>query len=378
MESVATRRESVQTPALYMAMEVGERQWKLGFTISRGQPVRVRTVPARDLARVAEEIRRAKTRFRVPAELPVFSCYEAGRDGFWIHRALVAMGVDNEVVDSSSIEVKRRARRAKSDKLDVRKLAEMLVRRHEGEKRVWSVLRVPTPAQEDRRQLHRELVTAKRDRGRVVVRVKALLATQGVRVEKRGELPESFAALRMWNGEPLRAGLRERLERERRKARLLDEQIRGLVQERKELLQNASDPAVSRVRTLMRLQGIGIESAWLLSMELFSWRTFRNVREVGAVAGLCPTPYQSGEMRRELGITRAGNREVRAMMVEIAWGWLQYQPQSELAQWYQRRFGSAGPVQKKKGIVAVARRLLIALWKYLEHDELPKGAVLKR
>jgi transposase len=377
METVATRRESVQAPALYMAIEVGERQWKLGFSIGLGQAPRVRTVPGRDLARVGEEIERAKARFRVAAQAPVFSCYEAGRDAFWLHRALVSLGVRNEVVDSSSIEVKRRARRAKSDRLDVRKLTEMLIRHHEGESRVWSVVRVPTPAQEDRRQLHRELTTARRDRGRIVVRIKALLATQGVRLEKRGALPENVGALRLWNGEPLPAGLRARLERERRKAQLLDEQIRDLERQRKDLLKNASDPAVALVRKLLKVRGIGSESAWMLVMELFGWRKFRNVREVGAVAGLCPTPYQSGEMQRELGITKAGNRHVRAMMVEIAWGWLQFQPESALSKWFQRKYGSAGPVQRKKGIVAVARRLLIALWKYLEHGELPEGAVLK-
>jgi len=134
---------------------------------------------------------------------------------------------------------------------------------------------------------------------------------------------------------------------------------------------------LNQVRKLLKLRSIGVETAWLLPVELFSWRKFRNVRELGAIAGLCPTPHQSGTMSRELGITKAGNRYLRAQMIEIAWLWLRYQPQSELARWYTRKYAAAGPAQRKKGIVAMARKLLVALWKYLEHDEIPAGAVLK-
>ena len=376
MEPVATRRESVLAPTLYMAMELGERQWKLGLSIGRGQPARIRAVPARDLSRVAEEIRRAKARFKVAAEAPVHSCYEAGRDGFWLHRALTCKGVHNLVVDSASIEVTRRARRAKSDKLDVRKLLDMLMRYHGGESKVWSVVRAPTPAQEDNRQLHRELMTAKGDRTRIILRVKGLLASQGVPGCGRAVLP-NFAALRLWNGEALRDWLRARLEREVAKLAVVEEQIQALVRERKKLLKNSSDPAVALVRKLLKVRGIGIESAWVLVMELFAWRKFRNGHQVGAIAGLCPTPYQSGAMRRELGISKAGNPRVRALMVEIAWGWVEFQPQSALARWFERKYGAAGSAQRRKGIVAVARRLLVALWRYLEHGELPEGAVLK-
>lgn len=376
MEPVATRRESVLAPALYMAMELGERQWKLGFSIGQGQPARIRNVPARDLARLAEEIQRAKARFKMAAEAPVHSCYEAGRDGFWLHRALSCMGVQNLVVDSGSIEVKRRARRAKSDKLDVRKLLDMLMRYHGGESKTWSVVRVPTPAQEDNRQLHRELMTAKEDRTRIILRAKGLLASQGVPSWGRAVLPK-FAVLRLWNGETLRDGLRARLEREVKKLEAVDAQIQVLVRERKGLLKNSSDPAIALVRKLLKVRGVGIESAWVLVMELFAWRKFSNGNQVGSIAGLCPTPYQSGDMRRELGISKAGNRRVRALMVEIAWGWLQFQPQSALAKWFERRYGTAGSAQRKKGIVALARRLLIALWRYLEQSELPEGAVLK-
>lgn len=377
MDPVTTRTEIPVAPVLYMAIEIGDRQWKLGFSIGMGQRPRIRVVASRDLERLEAEIRAGKARFKVAEDAPVLSCYEAGRDAFWPHRALTRMGVRNIVVDSSSIEVNRRARRAKSDKLDVVKLGEQLIRYHAGEKRVWSVIRVPTPAQEDRRQTQRELMTTRRDRARLVVRIKSLMSGQGVKVGPRGAVPEHLPSLRMWNGEPLPERLLERLEREVAKVRVLDLQIRDLERLRKHWLKSASDPVVDLVRRMLKLRGIGPETAWLLAMELFSWRKFNNGRELGALVGLCPTPHQSGTIRHELGITKAGNRHVRALLVEIAWGWIQFQPQSALARWYAQKYASAGPVQRKKGIVAVARKLLIALWHYVEHEQPIEGAVLK-
>src|SRR5713226_5346636 len=167
-------------PTLYLAFELGNREWKLGCTTGFGQPPRERTIAARDLAALATELSRARQRFGLPAGARVRSCYEAGRDGFWLHRALTQQGVVNLVVDSSSIEINRRARRAKSDRLDVRKLLTMLLRYDAGETRVWHVVHVPTPEEEDRRQLHRELLFTKRDRTRITNRIKGLLAGQGV------------------------------------------------------------------------------------------------------------------------------------------------------------------------------------------------------
>lgn len=378
MDPVTTRKEDTsEAPALYTAIEIGERQWKLGFSIGMGQRPRIRVVASRDLERLEAEIRAAKARFKVSQDSPVLSCYEAGRDAFWPHRALTRMGVRNIVVDSSSIEVNRRARRAKSDKLDVVKLGEQLIRYYRGEKRVWSVVRVPTPAQEDRRQMQRELMTTRRDRARLVVRIKSLMSAQGVKVGPRGTLPEHLPSLRMWNGEPLPERLLARLEREVAKVHVLDLQIRDLERQRKHWLKSANDPAVDLVRRMLKIRGIGPETAWLLAMELFSWRSFRNGGELGALVGLCPTPHQSGTIRHELGITKAGNGQLRALLVEIAWGWIQHQPESKLTKWFEQKYASGGSVQRKKGIVAVARKLLIALWHYLEHDQPIEGAVLK-
>jgi transposase len=376
MDPVTTRKE-VEAPALYMAIEMGDKKWKLGFSIGLGQRPRTRVVEAHELEQLEAEIRAARRRFNVPEAAPVLSCYEAGRAGFWPHRALTNLGVRNVVVDSASIEVNRRARRAKSDQLDVVKLGEQLIRYHAGEARVWKVVRVPTPAQEDRRQLQRELITTRRDRVRAIVRIKSLMATQGVDMRRRGVVPENPSAVRMWNGEPLPERLLQRLEREVAKLRIYDQQIRDLEHQRKHWLKNASDPVVDQVRRMLKLRGIGPETAWLLVMELFSWRTFNNGRELGALVGLCPTPYQSGTINRELGITKAGNGNLRAQLIEIAWGWTQHQPQSALSRWYAVKYASAGPAQRKKGIVAVARKLLIALWRYVEHGTPIEGALLK-
>lgn len=376
MESVATRK-SASSPVLYMAIEIGEAKWKLGFSTGMGQRPRIRVIEARQMNRLQTEILAAKARFKVSESAKVHSCYEAGREGFWPHRALIELGVDNVVVDSSSIEVNRRARRAKSDRLDVVKLCEQLIRHTAGERKVWSVVRVPTVEQEDYRQLQRELMACRRDLARVVVRVKGLLCAQGPRLVRRGSVPDDVASLKRWDGEPLPERLRARLQREAAKAKLLEKQQRELEREREQWLESGSGPMLNQVRKLFKLRSIGVETAWLLPVEIFSWRKFRNVRELSALAGLCPTPHQSGTMSRELGITKAGNRYLRAHMIEIAWLWLRYQPQSDLAEWYRRKYAAAGAAQRKKGIVAMARKLLVALWKYLEHDEIPAGAVLK-
>jgi transposase len=364
-------------PTLYLAFELGNRDWKLDFTTGFGQAPRERTIGARDLPALAAEIVQAKRRFALPAEARVLSCYEAGRDGFWLHRALTVQGVANLVVDSSSIEVNRRQRRAKSDRLDARKLLTMLLRYHTGERRVWHVVHVPTPEAEDRRQLHRELLTTKRDRARVTNRIKGLLASQGIPLATLAHFSTALSALRTGEGRPLGPALRARLEREWTKVLLLTQQIRGLEAARRELLRTGTDPAVRQVRQLLALRAIGPESAWLYVMEFFSWRQFANRREVGALAGLTPTPYQSGDQHCELGITQAGNRLIRAMAIEIAWAWLRFQPESALARWYNARFGHGSSRVRRIGIVALARRLLIELWRYLETGVVPEGAVLK-
>jgi len=372
-----TRPNESTAPAcgLLLAFELGQRSWKLGFTVGMGQRPRIRQIPAGAVGALATEIERAKQRLGLASDAPVISCYEAGRDGFWLHRYLVAMGITNYVVDSSSIEVNRRRRRAKSDRLDVRKLLTMLLRYATGERRVWHVVHVPTPPEEDRRQLHRELLTTKRDRARVTNRIKGLLAGQGVCFATLARFGTELPAVRTWDGTPLPPALTRRLEREWQKVRHLTTQIRALQAERRALLHTSADPAVRQVRQLLALRAIGLESAWLYVMEFFSWRQFANRREVGGLAGLTPTPYQSGDLQREQGITQAGNRLVRAMAIEIAWAWLRWQPESALARWYNARFGHGSSRVRRIGIVALARKLLVELWRYLETGVVPEGAL---
>lgn len=200
---------------------------------------------------------------------------------------------------------------------------------------------------------------------------------QGVRLPVKGDFLKQIEEVRLWDGSPLPRGLRARVEWEYAGLRFVEEQIKELEAERKELIRTSDDPSVEMVRQLMRLRGIGENSSWVFVMEFFGWRRFRNRREIGALAGLAPTPYQSGDETREQGISKAGNRSIRAMAIEIAWGWLRYQPDSDLSRWFNRRFGHGSKRMRKIGIVALARKLLIALWRYVEFGEIPAGAQLK-
>lgn len=364
---------------LCVSMELGEGHWLVGFTAGFGQKVVKRRIAARDKRGLLRQIQSAKESLGLRASCRVVSCYEAGREGFWLHRFLVAQGIENRVVDSSSIEVPRRRRGAKTDRLDLESLLDLLLRDLAGsQKKVWSVVRVPTVEEDDRRHLHRELQSAKRDRARVTNRMKGLLANHGLRLDLRQDVPGKLKRMRQWDGSPLPPGLYSRLLREWERVVFYRELIERLEAERRERLrQAAKDPSVHQVLQLLQLRGIGTNSAWLYVMEFFSWRQFRNRKEVGALAGLTPTPFQSGASQREQGMSKAGNRHVRAMAVEIAWAWLRFQPQSELSRWYQRRFGAGSKRLRKIGIVALARKLLIALWHYLETGLLPEGAELK-
>ncbi len=367
-----------EAPALYLALELSNRSWKLAFSTGHGQKPRFRNVPARDLGALTREIALARTRFGLPDSVPLISCFEAGRDGFWIHRFLVSQpGRHNIVVDSASIEVNRRRRRLKTDRIDARKLLSMLIRYHNGEFRVWSVVHVPSPQAEDARHLHRELLTLKSNRTRVTNRIKGLLAAQGLSVSSLGRgFLDKLDDLRLWDGSALYPQLRQRLEREWIHRCDVSHRIRLIEKlQNQQLEASAPDPALELVRQLMTLKGIGLQSAWLFTFEFFAWRNFQNRREVGALAGFAPTPYQSGDDSFDQGISKAGSAITRAMAIQIAWGWLHFQPNSALTLWYQRRFASGGRRMRNIGIVAVARRLLIELWRFSETGVLPDGAI---
>jgi transposase len=365
-----------EEPVLYLALELGWGSWKLAFATGPGPAPRRREIPARDVARLIDEIAEAKRRLGLPSDCLVASCYEAGRDGFWLHRCLSAHGVKDLVVDSSSIEVNRRRRRAKSDRLDVEKLLTMLLRYASGETKVWSVVQVPTTDEEDARQLHRELIVLQQQATEHVNRIKALLATCGLSMEIDRHFPQRLKELRQWNDAPLSGMMQQRLLREFERLQVANRQARQLEQQRTKEICVVDSPAIRQVRKLLGLKGIGIRSSWLYVHEFFAWRKFKNRKQVGALAGLTPTPYASGQMDHEQGISKAGNRRMRWMAVEIAWGWLHFQPDSALTRWYYARFGRGSSRQRRVGIVALARKLLVRLWKYLETDIPPEGAEL--
>lgn len=374
----ATRKtqDNAEGSALSVALELSRKTWRLAFSDGSARRPRVVSVAARDWERFDAAVAKAKERFGLPREAPVRSCYEAGRDGFWLYRVLLDRGVESIVVDPASIEVNRRRRRAKTDRLDALKLVEQLVRHHRGE-RVWRVVRVPDVADEDARHLHRDLEVLKAERRRHRMRIQSLLFTQGVDRKVGRKFLETLPRLCQWDGQPLPPALQARLVREHERLQKVDEQIRALEKERRALLETSSARSVDKARLMAQLRGLGATSSWVFAMELFGWRRFSNRREVAGAAGLTPTPHQSGTMSREQGISKAGNPRVRTMMIEIAWSWLRHQPDSELSRWFWRRFGHGSSRQRRVGIVALARRLLIALWRLVEFGVVPEGARLK-
>ncbi len=366
---------AAKTGTLYVALELGQDKWHLACATQAAEKPRFRAIPARDLGRLAAEIHKAKERFRLPADAPVRTCYEAGRDGFWVHRALAARGIDNVVVDSSSIEVDRRRKRVKSDPVDAAKLLSLLCRYHAGEHKVWRVVRVPAVADEDRRQLHRGLKDLQRQQTECSNRIQGLLASCGLTAAVNARFRATLAGLRDWAGEPVPAGLQGRLLQEFAVWEAVHAQVCQAGNEQERRLRTGTEPHLDQVRRLMGLKAVGVRTAWVLVNELFAWRGIRNGKELGALVGLTPVPYQSGQSDREQGISKAGNKHVRGLIVEAAWLWLRWQPGSDLSRWYARRFGAGGRRARKVGIVALARKLLVALWRYADRGELPAGAV---
>ena len=306
--STHEQEHSTKSGTLYLALELGQSKWQLAFTTQAGQKPRLRTIKARDRKSLEEEIRSAKQRFCLSEWSRVVSCYEAGREGFWLHRYLESLGVESRVVDSSSIEVNRRGRRPKTDRLDVVKLVTLLVRYDGGEKGAWSVCRVPSPQEEDARQLGRELELLKWERTSHWNRIRGLLAAQGIELGpgSQSQFREWLEEVRLWDGSPLPASLRSRLEREFERLECLEEQIRPLEQRRRDQVAEAKSREEKQVVQLLLLRGIGMNSGWLFVMEFFAWRQFRNRRQVEALSGLAPTPYSSGDgVDHEQGISKA-------------------------------------------------------------------------
>lgn len=349
---------------LFISFELGAKKWLV--LCSDGRRNSRHVVAAGDTGRVLELLARAKDKFKVAAEARTVSCYEAGRDGFWLHRWLEEQGIENLVVDAASIEVSRRVRRAKTDRIDVERLLVKLRRYFAGE-REWSVVRVPSVEEEDLRRLQRERQRLVKERTGHLARLKSLLILHNIR-----ELPR--VGVRAWlQGLALGPWLKQELLREWERLELVERQLETLES------QSAQLPGTqgTQQRQLQSLRALGPVAATTLVTELFGWRRFANRRQLGACAGLVPSPYRSGEMDRDQGISKSGIKRLRPLMVELSWAWLRYQPGSDLSRWYQRRFGAGGKRMRRIGIVALARRLLIALWRFLQDGVIPQGATLK-
>jgi transposase len=363
---------------LLVALELSLSKWRLAMAVAGAERKRCKVIEGGDYSALAKEIMEAKARFGLAPESDVVLCYEAGRDGFAPYRMLTAAGHTVWVIDSSSIEVNRKRRRAKSDAIDAEALLGLLQRYVGGERRALRVIAVPSVEAEDLRQLPREREELLRERRRLLNRMESLVFAQGYRA-----LPGTAGAIGRWLEARVGLGvhLRERLTREVTRLKQVEEQLRAIATEQQALLAvPAAGPGeriIAVARQLQGLCGIAWVSAWVLAAELLGWREFRNRRQVAGALGLVSTPYDSGETQREQGISKAGNHRARALLVQVAWSWLRYQPQAKLSQWFAQRFAHGGKRLRRIGIVALARRLAVLLWRYVTTAELPADVQIK-
>ena len=372
--------------AIFVSLELSRSAWLVtSLSPAGGEKMSKHQLHGGDisglLARFAQL--REKVRARTGRLVPLVIIQEAGLDGFWIHRVLESEGIESHVVDPASIATTRRRRRAKTDRIDGETLVRALLAYKRGEPRVCAMLKVPTPHEEDRRRICRERKTLTAERIEHVNRVKGLLFAQGVREYeplhrcRRARLDE----LETGDGRPLPTHLKAQISRELDRLELLLEQIKAVEAERKAFLAEAAEdrPAAdpTPVAMLMDLKGVGPEFAGVLWSEGL-YRHFSNRRQVAAYAGLAPTPWQSGAIDREQGVSKAGNPRLRTTMIQLAWLWLRHQPSSALSLWFHDRVKRNGGRLRKTTIVALARMLLVAMWKYVSAGVVIDGAVVRR
>lgn len=366
---------SLQTGSVFMAMELSNKKWKLAF--GNGSQERYRSIPARNVEALRAEVKLAKQKLGMAADATVIACYEAGRDGFWIARMLAKEGIRTRIMDPASIEVSRQSRRRKTDRLDAQKLLKVLIRRECGhEEDAFAEVRVPSEQQEADLRLHRERDRLVSESTAHRARIRSLLILHGIEV--RNPATVVMKRLRDWEGKPLSEAWLQELEHEQKRLVEVKQRIDELEKEQARQLDDPQSPGTVKAAKLYRLKAVGVQSTWQLAHECFGWRHFRNRKQVGSFAGLTGTPYDSGESVREQGISKAGNRRVRRTMIELAWSWVRWQPKSALTIWFTNRYVRDGSRRsRRKGIVALARKLLVALWKYVEQDVLPEGALLR-
>jgi len=372
-KAMTTTTTNHDKETIVMAIEVSDANWLLGF--SNGEKKSIRNVKAWDIEHFEKEVEKAKTKLKVDGKAVIHCCYEAGRDGFGIHRYLESVGIHNNVIDPSSIDRDRRWKHKKTDRIDVKKMIELQEMRYYMDNKKYRVVRVPSVEAEDERRLHREWDRLKKERTGHINRIKSLLVMHGIKVKSVQSL--DIVEIRDWANNPLPPMLREEIVREQERLALIEKQIHTIRQKREQRIkhpENRSDEIVCR---LLMLKSIGPQISWTLVKEFFGWRTFKNRKQVGSLAGLTGCPYNSGTMNHEQGISKAGNCQVRTLAIELAWLWLRWQPNSKLSKWYNERFGDSGDRLRRIGIVALARKLLVALWKYIEFGIVPDGAVFK-
>lgn len=378
MKPTRTNYSTLSELVLSVSLELATAAWKVALHDGNRENAAIKTVsagdPAQRLQQVIGEIGKIKAKWGLPEDVRTVVLYEAGQDGFWIARALTALGIEALICDPASVLVSRHARRAKTDRLDAIKLVDTLRRWLAGEHGCMRVIRVPTPEAEAERHLVRDRGEMQKEALQHRDRIRKLLRTVGC--WESDDIADRLAqgTLRCHDGSALPAHLLARLQRECERLALAEQQFNRL---EKELLTQLPKPVQDRVSKLQRLRGVGSVGSVRLTLELF-WRKFQDRRQVGASVGLVPQPFDSGNSHSDQGISKQGNRRVRSLLIEMAWFWLRYQPNSAISRWYAQRIGDGKSKRNKRiAIVAVARRLVIALWRYLEHDVVPDGAVLK-
>jgi transposase len=366
--------------AIFVSLELSRSTWLItSLSPGAGEKMSKHSVPTGDIGGLLERFRalRERTRTRTRRLIPVVVIQEAGLDGFWIHRVLVANGIESHIVDPASVATSRRRRRAKTDKLDGDTLGRTLLAYRRGEPRVCAMVRAPTPEEEDRRRLSRERKVLLNERVRHSNRVKGLLFAQGISGYEplRRDRRQRLEVLRTGDGRPLPRHLNAQIARELVRLELVLEQLRAVEAELRQAVV-AAEIATPVPRMLMDLKGIGNEFATILWTECL-YRHVDNRRQVAAYAGLAPTPWQSGLIDREQGVSKAGNPRLRATLVELAWLWVRHQPNSVLTHWFLDRVKANGGRLRKLTIVALARKLLVALWKYVTAGVVIEGAIVK-
>jgi transposase len=365
---------------VYVAFELSKAKWKLGVLLPGSEKLSRYTIAGGDLAALTARLSDTRAKAgRCGKPVRILSCYEAGFDGHWLHRWLTGQGVISHEIDPSSIEVNRRARRAKTDRIDLERLMRAFLAHLRGEPRACSVLRVPSVEEEDRKRGNRERDRLGKERTAHTNRIKSLLHAQGIRDAepmKRGFIA-SLEHLRTGDGRPLPPRLKAEIVREHERVCLVDKQMRELEAKSKAELRAAAPGSVeARIMQLIDLKSIGPVGGQVLVNEVF-YRSFDNRRQVGSYFGLTGMPYDSGESRREQGISKAGNWRARKLAIELAWLWVRHQPDSDLTCWFRERVGNLKGRIRRIAIVALARKLMVALWRYLETGLVPTGAVLR-